>query len=71
MLSTREQFIERRDYLLTPKSESAQQLAIEIVELLELIAIHGSSGIGGEPEKRDVYVEQFTKRIMASTEPDV
>ena len=64
------EFIKRRSFLLKPKQQSALELAKEIVELLELIAIHGSSGIGADPEKRDCYIDRFTKRIISSTEPD-
>ena len=64
------EFIKRRSFLLKPKQQSALELAKEIVELFELIAIHGSSGIGGDPEKRNIYIELFTRRIIASTEPD-
>lgn len=71
MTSIYDQFVERRDSLLSPKQQSASELAKDLVELMEEIAIHGSLGIGGNPETKQLYVEELTKRIIASTEPDL
>lgn len=59
-----EDMVEERARLMVPKAnETAHTLAMDIVALLELIAIHGSSGIGGESKMRNDYVDWFESRI--------
>lgn len=59
-----EGFIRERDLLLMPKGDqTARGLAEELVRLMELLAIHGSTGIGAEPDTRQAYVDTLVARI--------
>lgn len=68
MSVTQEQFIQERDLLLVPKrDETARSLAEELVKLMELLAIHGSTGMGGRPDAHEAYVATLMGRIQAAS----
>ncbi len=61
-------FIEERDRLLEPKSgQAAIDLAVELVRLMELLAVHGSTGIEGDVDRRARQVHQLVGRIRSAT----
>jgi len=63
-MSNRDSFERRRDELLIPRSyQSAKDLAEDIVELMEILAIYGSTGIEGDPQKRSEHVDVLERRI--------
>ncbi len=67
MSTTRDSFERRRDQLLIPRSyKSPRDLAKDIVELMELLAIHGSTGIEGDSKKRLEHVDVLERRIIGS-----
>ncbi len=67
MNSNWEEFIESRDSLLTPKrDQSARGVAEDLVRVMELIAVHGSTGIGDDPDTRQEYIEALQTRIIAT-----
>lgn len=64
MSETERRFVGNRDMLLVPKeNQTARGLAEDLVSLMELLAIHGSSGIGADPDTRQAYVDTLTARI--------
>ncbi len=68
MSEERERFIEERDYLLESKTdESAHDLAADLVLLMELLAVYGSSGMEGDDEKRRSYIRTLERRIRSVT----
>ena len=62
-----EEFIESRDSLLTAKrDQSARGVAVDLVRVMELIAVHGSTGIGDDSDAREDYIETLQARIIAT-----
>ena len=60
-------FVRDRDELMQTKHrETARHLAEELVQLMELLAIHGSTGIDGDACKRELYVRQLHERIRTA-----
>lgn len=58
------EFVRERDELLQTKHrETARNLAEELVRLMELLAIHGSTGIDGDPDTRAAYILRLEARI--------
>lgn len=69
-MTTYEDFVLRRDKLLEAKPEqTVRSLAEELVELLEEIAIHGSSGIGGDPALKSAQIDLMEGRIHRAIRP--
>ncbi len=61
---TRERFVRNREALLAPKQgQTARSLAEDLVALMELLAVHGESGIGADPDTRRAYVDTLVARI--------
>ena len=59
-----ERFIGNRDALLALKvGQTARSLAEDLVALMELLAVHGESGIGADPDTRRAYVDTLVARI--------
>ena len=53
-----------RDMLLMPKeNQTARGLAEDLVSLMELLAIHGFTGIGADPDTRRAYIDTLVARI--------
>ena len=68
MNDVRADFVEERDRILEYKpGESAIELAEELVRLMELLAIHGSTGIDGDPALRSFQVDRLAGRIGPAT----
>ncbi len=62
--TTRLEFLRARDELLESKpGQTARYLAEELVRLMELVAVHGSSGVDGAPDKREAYIQILERRI--------
>lgn len=62
--TTQQWFVRQRDELLALKEgQTARSLATELVSLMELLAVHGSTGIGADPDARQAYVDTLTARI--------
>ncbi len=60
-------FTEERDLLLAPKpDQSARGVATDLIRAMELIAVHGSTGIGADPDIREDYIEALQVRIIAT-----
>ncbi len=60
-------FIAERDRLLQSKTgQSAINLAADLVHLMELLAVHGSSGIEGDDAKRQSYTRTLAGRIRSA-----
>jgi hypothetical protein len=63
---TFEEFLQERDLLLMAKGDqTARGLAMELLRLMELLAIHGSIGIGVDPEKREEFLIALEGRIKS------
>lgn len=61
---TQERFVRNREALLAPKQgQTAHSLAEDLVALMELLAVHGESGIGADPDTRRAYVDTLVARI--------
>ncbi len=57
-------FVRQRDELLAPKEgQTVLSLASELVRLMELLAVHGSTGIGADPDTRRAYIDTLVARI--------
>ncbi len=67
MSPTYDQFIQERDLLLAAKpDQSARGVATDLVHAMELIAVHGSTGIAADPDTREDYIEALQVRIIAT-----
>ncbi len=67
MTATYNQFLQDRDLLLAAKpDQSARGVATDLVQAMELIAVHGSTGIGADPDTREDYIEALQVRIIAT-----
>ena len=69
MTAHEQEFITERDGLLQVKpDQDALELATDIVNLLGLVAIHGSSGMMGDPVKKALYIANLELRIKFANE---
>lgn len=67
MSETRRRFVGNRDMLLMPKeNQTARGLAEDLVSLMELLAIHGETGIRADPDTREDYVDTLRARIYTA-----
>jgi hypothetical protein len=67
MSVTQEEFIRERDDLLRGKpDQSARGVAADLIRAMELIAVHGSTGIMANPDRREEYIEVLQVRIIAT-----
>ncbi len=46
--------------------QTARGLADDLVSLMELLAIHGETGIGADPDIREDYVDALQARIIGT-----
>ena len=61
------EFIRDRDELLRFKpGQTVRGVAEDLVRLMELLAIHGSTGMDGEAEKQGAYIRGLEGRIWAA-----
>ncbi len=66
-MSDWDDFVAERDLILKPEpGQSAIDLAGELVRLMELLAVHGSTGIEGDPARRSFQIHQLAERIGAA-----
>ncbi len=62
-----QRFVEERDALLTLKvGETARSVAEDLVRVMELLAIHGESGIAADRLRRETYIHTLETRIRSA-----
>lgn len=67
MSVTYDRFIQEKDLLLAAKPDQpARGVAADLVHAMELIAVHGSTGIAADPDTREDYIEALQARIIAT-----
>lgn len=67
MSEERRRFTENRDMLLALKvGETAHSVASDLVTVMELVAVHGESGIAADPVRREAYIHTLETRIRSA-----